>query len=192
MNMKSIDICADEKQWKDVDNIVVLPVEFPSENNIRNIKVTSDSDYVYMLIECVDVISFFIDSKWMNIYIGFDKHQYSYVINRRREVECMGMSNDHLGIAQIENYHSDKQFDSLQEDDHIHVHLHHDAVHGGVRNTSLGSAQYTVSGKYMQVQIARSDIGLYGENTPEQFYFTVTDGVDSPEGYFSYLYKIGG
>ena len=55
--MKSIDICAGEKQWAEVDNIVALPHEFTSENDIRNIKVASDSDYIYMLIECADVIS---------------------------------------------------------------------------------------------------------------------------------------
>lgn len=192
MSMKSIDICAGEKQWAEVDNIVALPHEFTSENDIRNIKVASDSDYIYMLIECADVISFFIDSKWMNVYIGFDQNQYSYVINRKREVECMGVCPNHLGVSQIEAFRLEKQNDVLQEDGHIHVHLHHDATHGGVRSTSLGSAQYTVSGKYMQLQIPRNDIGLYGENTPDFFYFTVTDGVDSPDGYFSYLYKIRG
>lgn len=189
--MNKIDICAGLAQWEDIDNIIVMPSTEPCENNVDDIKVTSDSDFIYMLIECTENISFFVDSKWMNIFIGYGSDDYLYVINRKREVECMGVGQDHLGLAQIEKYNQAKPLITLpvDEEEHGHVHLHHDAMHGGVRNTSVGSAQYTVSGKYMQIQIPRNDIGLYGENTPDSFHFTVTDGVDSPDGFFSYIYR---
>ena len=61
--MNKIDICAGLAQWEDIDNIIVMPSAEPCENNVDDIKVTSDSDFIYMLIECTENISFFVDSK---------------------------------------------------------------------------------------------------------------------------------
>lgn len=56
-------------------------------------------------------------------------------------------------------------------------------LNGSFGQTKCGQAQVSVSGKYMQLAVPRSAIGLEGSS---EFYFKVADNIANPEDIMDY------
>ena len=192
---KTIDVSGAASQWDDV-NAIYRRVgqddgkrssrdaarknwykQDPVRNNLTEIRVTVDADYIYFYIKATDAIQTADDAAWMNIFIGtgsapsMDKgwESYEYVINRSRSGNT----------ATIEKLNADFTGETLS-----------------------ATAAFTVQGDVMQVSIPRAALGL---DEAGDFYFKVADGVSEPSeimnyygsgrslplGRLSYLYQIG-
>ena len=115
---KTIDIYGDDSQWDGV-TAQYLPIsdktygrvfasqdpdtvykQAPAENNITEIKVAHDADFLYFRITTEDPVTERKNPSWMNLFIGAGKphrcgwETYSHVVNRR----CVG-SFDALNMS---------------------------------------------------------------------------------------------
>lgn len=191
---KSINLAAGTDQWSSVKNVYrsigtenygrdykgankdnYYKQDAP-RNNIQEVRVANDNDYVYFYIRCENAItSYTSGTNWMNVLIGSGTpdlsgwNGYEYVLNR--EPGKNGTTSIH-------------KLDSAG------------------KATKVGSAEYTVNGSVMQVKVAKNSIGLKGEKS---LYFKVADGVTKsndimnyyvtgkslPLGRLSYQYNLG-
>ena len=146
-------------------------------NDIEEIRVTHDNINLYYLIKTTKEINVNLSSeKFMNLMIDVDGYKnkpflgYDYLINRKP---------DKYGLTSIEEYGYER---------------------GNYNFKNSGDAEFTVYGKYMQIKIPRSAIGISGRQFRVDFQIAdnVTDMLDSqkyyitgsvvPSGTFRYAY----
>lgn len=130
-------------------------------NDIEEIRVTHDDDYVYFLVKCYDDIEVAAESaNWMNILIDVEGYAnnnsfygYDFVINRK---------SSYTGQCSVEKI-----------------------SYGGSEITyeMTAKAQFTLGGKYMQYRIPKSALGIKGTF---KLNFKIADNVTDPENIESY------
>lgn len=130
----------------------------PARNNIYEIRVIDDDEYVYFYVKTDDVITEREenDEGWMNIFIGIGDLEetgwngYEYIINRH-----FSGSN----VTKIEK------------------------LSGDFTSEECGDGIYYVHGNILQVKIPKEKIGLQPGQT---FYFKVADGIEKPDDIMDY------
>lgn len=166
---KTIDINASSRQWNDVFSAYITPMsksiarsstdpsmtieykEAAARNNIQKIKVAHDSSYFYFYIECQSNITAYKNGEnWMNLLIGTGNVSQKGWEGYEYAVNRSGVTGSSSDILRLDK---------------------------NGRGTKCGAAQYSISGKIMQVRIPRTALGLgANENT---LYFKVADNVTS-------------
>lgn len=171
---KTVDITAGASQWEDVNAVYrrvgtddgsrdsvggatsVYYQNDPVRNNIVEVRLTNDSDNLYVMIRTTEDIVTAEDTGWMNLFFGCGRPDmskgwegYEYAINRSRAD----------GKAAVERLNADGS--------------------GSV----IGEVSYTVQGNVMQLAIPRTLIGADGIG---DIYFKVADGIDDPTEIMSY------
>ncbi len=172
-----IDISKGMSQWADVSDVYYdvtgainrnyknfsgkeMLVDNSMKNDIAEIRVAQDEDYLYFLIACEnDIVPNVESNNWMNLLIdvegvdGNDFYGYDFVINRQ---------SSYTGECSVERY---------------------DYKGGKVDYKLEAKAHFTLKGKYMQYRIAKEDLGITGAF---RINFKVADNVTDPEDIMSY------
>lgn len=110
-------------------------VNFSGRNDIVTAKVSTDSKYVYFLVECADDITSPEGDAWMNLFINSDCsgetgwNGFDFVINRRR------VTGNTVSVC---------KFDNSSE----------------WNVTEIGTAFYALNGKTLQIRVEKSLIGF--------------------------------
>lgn len=170
---KTIDINAGVSQWSSVNSVYkgvaqtsiarnhasagnpnVIYKQAAARNNIQQVKVTRDSDNFYFLIECKSNITG-SGEEFMNLFIGTG------------ELSDKGWNGYEYVINRSING-SDSTILKLKSD---------------FSGTSVGTAKVNVTGKYMQIAVPRSAIGMEDSNS---FYFKVADNITDPADIMDY------
>lgn len=171
---KTIDLSGALSQWDDVNAVYrrvgtddgsrnayggAKTVKYEKDavrNNILEVRVTNDAEYLYFLIRTEENVVTSADANWMNLFLGagrpaMDKgwEGYEFVINRSRAD----------GKASVERLNAD------------------------YTGEKLGEADLTVSGSSVVIRVSRAVLGLTGIN---DFYFKVADAVAEPAEIMNY------
>ena len=130
-------------------------------NDIEEIRVTHDDDYLYFLVRCADDIRINVEKEnWMNLLIDVEGQQnsrsfygYDYLINRQ---------SSYSGDCSVEklSYRNSK--------------LSYEAK---------GVADFRVNGKYMQYRVSKKALGITGSF---KINFKIADNVTDPADISSY------
>ena len=130
-------------------------------NDIEEIRVTHDDDYLYFLVRCADDIRINVEREnWMNLLIDVEGQQnsrsfygYDYLINRQ---------SSYSGDCSVEklSYRNSK--------------LSYEAK---------GVADFRVNGKYMQYRVSKKALGITGSF---KINFKIADNVTDPADISSY------
>lgn len=144
-------------------------------NDIQEVRVASDEEYVYFLVAAADDITAkeAADTRWMNVFIGIE-----------------GAEGGWNGLQYVVNRSLDGTTASL------------DKIENGAY-ASVGTAATVVSGRYMLVQVAKRSLGIEGDefgivfkvtdNLQKDFDVTdlYTNGDAAPIGRINYSYYNG-
>ena len=135
-------------------------VDNSMKNDISEVRVAQDDDYLYFLVACEHNIVPNVESNnWMNLMIdvegvdGNSFYGYDFVINRQ---------SSYTGECSVERYNYRS---------------------GKVNYELISKADFTINGKYMQYRIAKKDLGISGSF---RINFKVADNVTDPEDIQSY------
>lgn len=156
---KTIDISTGLTQWNGVKNVYydfsgetiardsigmsssVSYTDTTNRNDIEEVRVAEDDDYIYFLVQCKDNIQVDLEGgNWMNILISVNGSSdagwngYNFIVNR---------SPEENGLTTVEKLTA--------------------AGSTGVSYQSSGSAYVTVNGRYMQYRIPKTSLGISGE-----------------------------
>ncbi len=179
----TIDLAAGNDQWSAVEPYFasyigntddrdaigyagVRYTEYSGRNDIIGSRVARDDEFVYFYVECNDTISPYTDPLWMNLYI------------------------DATGNGALDGWNS---FDYILNktaptaDKAILEKFTGD----GYATEKVGEVDYTVDGKYMQVKIPKTMLGLSGYDFTINFAWTdnVHDADDAaPAGEDKFVY----
>lgn len=173
----AIDIAKGLTQWNDVTDVYYnmggeinrnfknfsnteTYVDNSLRNDIEEIRVTHDDEYLYFLVKCADDIKIDVEAEnWMNLLIdveGQDERSfygYDYMVNR------------------ISSYTGKCSVDKL-------------AYKNGKLSYELANtANFTVSGKYMQYKVSKKALGIDGSF---KINFKIADNVADPADISSY------
>ncbi len=124
--------------------------ERSGRNDIIGAQIARDDAFVYFLVECAEDITPYTDKLWMNLYLDTDQgnqgwNTFEYVINKSPAGEK---------TLVLEKF--------TATDDYA-------------KTEKVADVEYTVSGRYMTVKIAKESIGLSGDDYTINF--TWTDNV---------------
>lgn len=156
---KTIDISTGLTQWNGVKNVYydfsgetiardsigmsssVSYTDTTNRNDIEEVRVAEDDDYIYFLVQCKDNIQVDLEGgNWMNILISVNGSSdagwngYNFIVNR---------SPEENGLTTVEKLTA--------------------AGSTGVSYQSSGRAYVTVNGRYMQYRIPKTSLGVSGE-----------------------------
>lgn len=131
-------------------------------NNIQEIRVVNDNNYIYFYVMCEDGITPYDGSNnWMNIFIGNGTpapggwNGYDFVINR---VVNMGTGKSDIT-----------------------------ALSSNFSGTKVGEADIAVNGRIMTLRVPRAALGLStGQASGAEIYFKVADAVVNPASIQNY------
>jgi hypothetical protein len=121
--------------------------ETSGRNDIVGAKIARDADYVYFLVECFDNITPYTDSLWMTLYIDSNQENqgwntFEYVVNK---------SAASANTLVLEKFTAEGDY---------------------AKTEKVADVEYKVDGKYMTVKIAKSDLGLTGDDYTINFSWT--------------------
>ena len=161
---KTIDLNAGNDQWTSVEPYYAAYIgntfdrdstgygdthytETSGRNDIIGAQVARDGDYVYFLVECAENITPYTDSLWMNLYIDTDQQNqgwntFEYVVGKTTGTA------DKLVLEKF-----------TAADDYA-------------KTEKVADVEYKVDGRYMTVKIAKSDLGLTGDDYTINFSWT--------------------
>ena len=110
-------------------------------------KIARDADFIYFLVECNENITPYTDSLWMNLYIDTDQSKqgwntFEFVVNKTAASEK---------TLVLEKFTADNDYEKTEK---------------------VADVEYTVDGKFMTVKIAKSDLGLSGDDYTVNFSWT--------------------
>ena len=156
---KTIDISAGLTQWNSVKNVYydfsgetiardsigmsssVSYKDTTNRNDIEEVRVAEDDEYIYFLVQCKDNIQVVMEGgNWMNILISVNGSSdagwngYNFIVNR---------SPEENGLTTVEKLTA--------------------AGSTGVSYERSGPAYVTVNGRYMQYRIPKTSLGVSGE-----------------------------
>ncbi len=178
-NGKTIDIKQGLTQWSDVNGIfdsftgaihrnflnfsgTKMLKDTSLRNDIASVRVTSDSENIYFLVECAaDIVKAPEENNFMNLLIDVEGQSndnafygYNYVINRK---------SSYTGQCSVEKIGVNDDYE--------------------LTYTVKDKAAFTANGKYMQFAVPKSALGITGGYTIR---FKVADNVTEPENIQSY------
>ncbi len=179
----TVDISADNSQWESIapyyaayigntddrDAIGYAGIrytEYSGRNDIIGARVARDDEYVYFYVECNDTISPYTDPLWMNLYI---------------DVTGDGALDGWNSFDYILNKTAPTADKAVLEK----------FTGDGYATEKVGEVDYTVNGKYMQVKVPKSMLGLSGYDFTINFTWTdnVHDEGDAADaGNLKYVY----
>jgi hypothetical protein len=128
--------------------------EAAARNNIQQVKITRDANNFYFLIECKGNITG-NGANYMNLFIGTGK------------VSNKGWNGYEYVINRKINGNTSEIW----------------KLDSSFNGTKVGTAKVSVSGKYMQIEIPRSAIGMQSSNS---LYFKVADNITNPSDIMDY------
>ncbi len=121
--------------------------ETSGRNDIIGAQVARNQEYVYFLVECAENITPYTDKLWMNLYINTDQSKqgwntFEYVLNKSAASEK---------TLVLEKFTGDNDYTATEK---------------------VADVEYTVSGKYLTVKIAKADLGIAGHDFTINFAWT--------------------
>ncbi len=121
--------------------------ETSGRNDIIGAKIARDGEFVYFLAECNENITPYTDSLWMNLYIDTDQSKqgwntFEFVVNKSAASEK---------TLVLEKFTADNDYTKTEK---------------------VADVEYKVDGKFMTVKIAKSDLGLSGDDYTINFAWT--------------------
>ena len=171
---KTIDINGGIEQWANVNSVYngttirsvarnyhsagdvnLIYKQDAARNNITKVSITRDKDNFYFLIECSADIKG-SGENYMNLFIGTGDLSINKGWNGYQYVINRKISGSNSDIIKL------------------------NSSFGG---TKCGTAKVNVSGKYMQIAVPRSAIGM---SNSTNFYFKVADNVTNPSDIMDY------
>ena len=117
-------------------------------NDIKGAKMARDAENLYIMIECENDISPYTDPNWMLVYLDTDNNGLNGWESFDYVINKTPAGKDTLTLERFTGT--------------------------GYETEAVGSCDYSVSGKYMQIKIKRSLLGIGPDFTVD---FKVTDGV---------------
>ncbi len=161
---KSIDINGGAEQWGSVEPYFAAYIgntnnrdakgygdlvytETSGRNDIVGAQIARDDEYVYFHVECAENITPYTDKLWMNLYIDSDQSKqgwntFEYVLNKSAASEK---------TLVLERFTADNDY---------------------AKTEKVTDAEYTVDGKSMTVKIAKTALGLTGNDFTLNFAWT--------------------
>jgi hypothetical protein len=121
--------------------------DFSGRNDIIGAQIARDDEYVYFNVECNEDITPYTDKLWMNLYIDVDQ-------------ENKGWETFDFVVNKTAASEKTSVLEKFTE---------------GYASEKVADVEYTVNGKFMTVKIAKSDLGLTGDDYTINF--TWTDNV---------------
>ena len=121
--------------------------ETSGRNDIIGAQVARDGEFVYFLVECKENITPYTDKLWMNLYIDTDQSKhgwntFEFVVNKTAASET---------TLVLEKFTADNDY---------------------AKTEKVADVEYKVDGRYMTVKIAKSDLGLSGNDFTINFAWT--------------------
>ncbi len=161
----SIDITAGNAQWNAAEPYYAAYIgnvddregegwgtltyhEYSGRNDIIGARVARDEDYVYFYVECNEDITPYTDPLWMVLYLDTDQANQGW----ETFDFVLNKTSPSATKALLERF-----------------------TGNGYETETVGEVDYTVSGKYMQVKVPKSMLGLSGYDFTVNF--TWTDNV---------------
>jgi hypothetical protein len=161
---KTIDINAGIDQWNDVGPYYAAYIgntdnrdaagygdlhytETSGRNDIIGAQVARDSEFMYFLVECKENITPRTDSLWMNLYLDTDQatqgwNTFEFVLGKTAASE---------NTLVLEKFTAENDYSKTEK---------------------VADVEYKMDGRYMTVKIAKSDIGLSGNDYTVNFAWT--------------------
>ena len=158
----TVDITKDSSQWKRIEPYYAAYIgntedrsgkgwgelayhEYSGRNDIIGARVARDEDYVYFYVECNDAITPYTDPLWMVLYLDTDQQNQGW-----------------------------ETFDYvLNKTSPTSTKAYLESFTGNSYETQpVGEVDYTVDGKYMQVKVPKSMLGLSGYDFTINFAWT--------------------
>ena len=161
---KTMDLNAGYDQWKTVEPYYAAYIgntfdrdctgygdthytETSGRNDLIGAQVARDGDYVYFLVECAENITPYTDSLWMNLYM--DTNQQNQGWNTFEYV--VGKTAGTADKLVLEKFTAENDY---------------------AKTEKVADVKYKVDGRYMTVKIAKSDLGLSGDDYTINFSWT--------------------
>ena len=177
----SIDITADNAQWSAVEPYYAAYIgntddrqgngwgeltyhEYSGRNDIIGARVARDEDFVYFYVECNDDITPYTDPLWMVLYLDTDQQNQGW----ETFDFVLNKTSPSATKAVLERF-----------------------TGNGYETEAVGEVDYAVNGKYMQIKVPKSMLGLSGYDFTINFTWTdnVHDEADqAADGDTDYVY----
>ena len=158
----TIDLSAGQDQWKAVEPYFgayigntehrdskgygdLYYTETSGRNDIIGAQIARDDEYVYFNVECAADITPYTDKLWMTLYIDSDQANQGWE-TFEYVINKSAASADTVVLEKFTG--------------------------NGYESTKVADCSYTVDGRYMTVKVAKSDLGLSGDNYTINFSWT--------------------
>ncbi len=158
----TIDLGAGQEQWKAVEPYFgayigntehrdhagygdLVYTETSGRNDIIGAQVARDDEYVYFNVECAENITPYTDSLWMTLYLDTDQANQGWETFEY----VINKSAASANTVVLEKF-SGNGYDSAK----------------------VADCEYVVDGRYMTVKVAKSDLGLSGDDYTINFSWT--------------------
>ena len=158
----TIDLGAGQEQWKDVAPYYAAYIgntedrkssgygnhfytETSGRNDLIGAQVARDDEYVYFNVECAEDITPYTDSLWMTLYIDSDQQNQGW----ETFDYVINKSAASAETVVLEKFTGE-----------------------GYASEKVADCAYTVDGRYMTVKVAKSDLGLAGNDYTINFSWT--------------------
>ena len=158
----TIDLSAGQEQWKAVEPYFgayigntehrdalgygsVQLTETSGRNDIIGAQIARDDEFVYFNVECAADITPYTDNLWMTLYIDSDQANQGWE-TFEYVINKSAASADTVVLEKFSG--------------------------NGYESTKVADCAYTVDGRYMTVKVAKSDLGLSGDDYTINFSWT--------------------
>ena len=159
---QTIDLNAGYDQWKTVEPYYgayigntehrdapgygdLVYTETSGRNDIIGAQVSRDADYLYFLVECADNITSPADALWMNLYIDCNQE------NQGWNTFDFVVKNASEATMELQKFTAENDYTATEK---------------------VADVEYKVDGRYMTVKIAKSDLGITGDEYTVNFAWT--------------------
>ena len=121
--------------------------DFSGRNDLIGAKVARDDEYVYFLAECAADVTPYTDPLWMNLYIDTDADgRYNGWESFDYVIGKTPAAADHVTLEKFTGT--------------------------GYETVKVADCAYTVDGHYLQIRVAKADLGLAGDDFTINFAWT--------------------
>ncbi len=158
----TIDLGAGQEQWKSVEPYFgayigntehrdhagygeLVYTETSGRNDIIGAQVARDDEFVYFNVECAADITPYTDKLWMTLYLDTDQSAQGWE-TFEYVINKSAASADTVVLEKFSG--------------------------NGYESTKVADCAYTVDGRYMTIKVAKSDLGLTGDNYTINFSWT--------------------
>ena len=159
---KTIDLSAGIDQWADVGPYYAAYIgntedrnapgygdlvytETSGRNDIIGAQVSRDAQYLYFLVECADNITSPADALWMNLYIDCNQE------NQGWNTFDFVVKNASEATMELQKFTAENDYTATEK---------------------VADVEYKVDGRYMTIKIAKSDLGITGDEYTVNFSWT--------------------